>query len=68
MVIVAGHIRVAPDQREAYLATCVAVVQQARTAAGCLGFAVSPDLVEPRPSCGGPASSQPRHSSTGIRG
>ena len=47
MVIVAGHIRVAPDQREAYLATCVAVVQQARTAAGCLGFAVSPDLVEP---------------------
>ena len=47
MVIVAGHIRVAPDQRDAYLATCVDVVQQARVAAGCLDFAISADLAEP---------------------
>jgi len=47
MVIVAGHLMVAPDQRETYLADCVAVVEQARRAAGCLDFAISGDLVDP---------------------
>ncbi|MFC9363271.1 putative quinol monooxygenase [Rhodococcus sp. NPDC057014] len=47
MVIVAGHITVEPDQREAYLAGCVSVVEQARGAAGCLDFAISADLIDP---------------------
>ena len=47
MVIVAGHITVAPQQRESYLAGCVSVVEQARRAAGCLDFAITADLVDP---------------------
>jgi quinol monooxygenase YgiN len=47
MVIVAGHIIVAPQQRESYLAGCVSVVEQARSAAGCLDFAITADLVDP---------------------
>ena len=46
-VIVAGHVMVEPDQREAYLAGCVEVVRQARTSAGCLDFAISADLLDP---------------------
>ena len=46
MVIVSGHITVEPDQRETYLESCVAVVEQARRAAGCLDFAISGDLVD----------------------
>ena len=47
MVIVAGHLTVEPQQRDAYLADCAAVVDMARGAAGCLDFAISADLVEP---------------------
>jgi quinol monooxygenase YgiN len=46
-VIVAGHITVAPDHRAEYLAGCVDVVRQARTADGCLDFAISADLLDP---------------------
>jgi quinol monooxygenase YgiN len=46
MVIVAGHIVVDPQQREAYLADCVTVVEQARRAPGCLGFSITADLVD----------------------
>jgi quinol monooxygenase YgiN len=47
MIIVAGHITVEPEQREAYLASCVRVVEQARATAGCLDFAITADLLEP---------------------
>ena len=47
MVIVAGHITVEPQQREAYLAGCVSVVEQARRAAGCLDIAITADSVDP---------------------
>lgn len=47
MIIVAGHLDVDPGERDAYLATCVAVVEQARRAPGCLDFALSADLLEP---------------------
>lgn len=47
MVIVAGHLLVAPGAREEYLAGCVAVVEQARAARGCLDFALSADLLDP---------------------
>ncbi|HYN92698.1 MAG TPA: antibiotic biosynthesis monooxygenase family protein [Pilimelia sp.] len=47
MIIVAGAIQVDPAARAAYLAGCVAVVEQARAAPGCLDFAISADVVEP---------------------
>ncbi|MGP4021912.1 putative quinol monooxygenase [Actinomadura sp. 3N407] len=46
MVIVAGHLMVDPEQRGAYLAGCVGVVEQARRAGGCLEFAITADLVD----------------------
>ena len=45
MIIVAGQILVEPAQREAYLQTCVEVIEQARRAPGCLDFALTADLV-----------------------
>jgi quinol monooxygenase YgiN len=45
VLIVAGALYVAPGDREEYLAGCRAVVAQARTADGCLDFALSPDPV-----------------------
>jgi quinol monooxygenase YgiN len=47
MVIVAGHLLVAPEERERYLASCLAVVMQARRTRGCRDFAISADLVDP---------------------
>ncbi|MGH3550033.1 MAG: putative quinol monooxygenase [Pseudonocardiaceae bacterium] len=47
MVIVAGHLVVEPQQRTSYLAGCVAVVEQARLAPGCLDFAITADLIDP---------------------
>lgn len=46
MIIVAGHITVAPEEREEYLVTCVTIVEQARSAAGCLDMSISADLVD----------------------
>lgn len=46
MVIVAGHIMVAPEERESYLAGCVTIVEQARSAPGCLDFAITADLLD----------------------
>jgi quinol monooxygenase YgiN len=45
MIIVAGQILVEPEQREAYLHSCVEVTEQARNAPGCLDFALTADLV-----------------------
>jgi quinol monooxygenase YgiN len=47
VIIVAGWLRVDQLDRDHYVAECVAVVQQARTAAGCLEFAITADSVEP---------------------
>ena len=47
MVVVAGHLVVEPDQREAYLAGCRTVVEQARRAPGCLDFSIGADLLDP---------------------
>ena len=43
----AGHVTVEPQQREADLAGCVRVVEQARGTAGCLDFAITVDLIAP---------------------
>jgi len=47
MVIVSGHLIVAAEDRDTYLATGVAVVEAGRRAAGCLDFALSADLLDP---------------------
>ena len=47
MVIVAGHLMVEPQRREAYLAGCVDVVARARRAPGCLDFSITADLLDP---------------------
>jgi quinol monooxygenase YgiN len=47
MVIVAGHLSVAADRRDAYLSGCASVVAQARAAPGCLDFAITADLLDP---------------------
>ncbi|SCF41738.1 Quinol monooxygenase YgiN [Micromonospora purpureochromogenes] len=47
MLIVAGSLYVDPAGRDAYLASCAEVVRQARSAPGCVDFAISADLVEP---------------------
>ncbi|MEU1524113.1 putative quinol monooxygenase [Nocardia rhamnosiphila] len=46
MLIVAGHLVVDPPARAAYLDGCIGVVEQARSAPGCLDFALSPDLTD----------------------
>lgn len=47
MVIVAGHLMVDPEQRDGYLQQCRDVVRQARSAPGCLDFAITADLLDP---------------------
>jgi quinol monooxygenase YgiN len=47
MIIVAGHLTVDPNERDAYLVSCEDVVQKARRTAGCLDFAISADLAVP---------------------
>ena len=45
MVIVAGHVIVGREKRDDYLDGCGPVVEQARSAPGCLDFAISADLL-----------------------
>ncbi|MET8828981.1 antibiotic biosynthesis monooxygenase family protein [Streptomyces sp. NPDC004610] len=47
MLIIAGKLWVEPEDRDAYLAGCVRVIEQARSAPGCLDFTLSPDPLEP---------------------
>lgn len=46
MVIVSGAIHVSPDERDAYLAGCRAVIEQARAAPGCVDFHLSADAID----------------------
>ena len=48
MLIVAGHLTVDASVRDRYVADCAEAVAAARTAEGCLDFAVSADSVDPR--------------------
>ncbi|MEV7287721.1 antibiotic biosynthesis monooxygenase [Streptomyces sp. NPDC093252] len=47
MLIIAGHLRVEAEDRDAYLTGCVPVIAQARATPGCLDFTLSPDPLEP---------------------
>lgn len=46
MVIVSGWLRVAPDDRSAYLESSFAVIEAARAAPGCIDFHLSADPIE----------------------
>ena len=46
MIIVMGHLLVDPEIRDDYLAECVSLVEAARTAPGCLDYALAPDIVD----------------------
>ena len=47
MLIVAGSLFVAEEERERYLEAVAAVTAEAREAAGCLDFVQSPDPLDP---------------------
>ena len=47
MIIVAGHLTVAPDRRDAFLADAVTVITAARDAPGCIDFHLSADPIDP---------------------
>lgn len=46
MVIVSGAIHVPPEERDAYLVGCRAVIELARAAPGCVDFHLSADPIE----------------------
>lgn len=45
MIIVAGHLTVAAEDRSAYLDSCRVVVAQARSAPGCIEYSLGADLL-----------------------
>jgi quinol monooxygenase YgiN len=47
MLIVAGYLLVAEEQRASYLAGARAVVEAARASDGCVGFSLTADLIDP---------------------
>ena len=47
MLIVAGYLIVARAERNAYVAECVAAVEAARMAPGCLDYSITADTVDP---------------------
>lgn len=47
MLIIAGHIEVAPERRDAVVATLTDLVRRARAALGCLDVAITADPAEP---------------------
>lgn len=51
MLIIAGHLRVAPQDRDSYVDGCVSVVEAARRSAGCLDFAITADSMSPDRIC-----------------
>lgn len=47
MIIVSGHVLVDPDHRDRYVQVFAELVEQARSAPGCLDLAITADSVEP---------------------
>lgn len=47
VIIVAGWLHVAAEDRGDYLAACLPVIEAARAANGCLDFHLTPDPLEP---------------------
>jgi len=46
MLIIAGHLIVDPADRDAYVADCMAAVEQARRAPGCLDYVLTADPLD----------------------
>ncbi len=46
MLIIAGYLVISPTDRDAYVEECVAEVEAARAATGCLDFSVTADSVD----------------------
>lgn len=46
MLIISGHLTVAPADRDAYVADCRIVVGLARKSPGCLDFAITADSLD----------------------
>jgi quinol monooxygenase YgiN len=51
MLIIAGHLEVAPAERDGYVVGCAGVVEAARAAPGCLEFTITADTVDPARVC-----------------
>jgi len=47
MLIIAGWLRVSPEDRDDYVRACNPIVEAARRAEGCLDFTITADSVEP---------------------
>jgi quinol monooxygenase YgiN len=47
MLIIAGHVQVAPERRDALVAEFADLVRRARAAPGCLDVAVTADSIDP---------------------
>jgi quinol monooxygenase YgiN len=47
VIIVAGHIDVAPEQRDEFLAGRVETIRKSRAEAGCIEYVFSADALEP---------------------
>lgn len=47
MIIVSGWLRVDASQRDEFLASCVAVIEAARSIEGCHDFTLAADPIEP---------------------
>ena len=47
MLIITGHVRVAEDLRDAYVAAFADLVARSRAAPGCLDAAITADSVDP---------------------
>jgi quinol monooxygenase YgiN len=47
VLIIAGYLVITPTERDAYIGQCVAVVEAAMAAPGCLDFSVTADSLDP---------------------
>jgi quinol monooxygenase YgiN len=48
VIIVEGWLHIAADEREDYLRGCRNLIEQARTAEGCLAFSLTADPLDPQ--------------------
>lgn len=47
MIVVLGWLRVAPEERAAFLTSCRPVIEAARATDGCVDFHIAADPIEP---------------------
>lgn len=47
LILIAGHVHVAPERRDAAIHAYAALVERARRQSGCLDFAIGTDAIDP---------------------